>query len=441
MQMSIERWFSEYWDDSVRHYGEYTINNRDYAHKMIEDFKEGLGEQKIVIWGAGTIGSRMISLFKELKLDVLAVIDNKKEKIEGLDDIEVLSPEAGREFCDEKVCIFVAVNYRTFDSVRADIQSRKMKCAKIINAYDVYFLLQSAICMIKSVDVDKKIILSSCRECPIEMNNCSYRLGYLKRKLNYKEKTGKSKKLNDLAITLGSVCTLKCKNCIEAVPYCKEKGFEKKDEILMDLVTVASACDFISVLEVVGGEPLLHPELGEIINGILKIENIGSIALFTNGTVSPNKELLEVLSNERIEVYISNYDKFISAEQRTKVRNTIEAFKKNNIQYVVGKNTNWLECAGFKYQNRDKEKLVNSYKDCYLRNCHRMYRGTIYVCPYQFAGVRLGKLRRNNVIQIYDEKESLESKLENISRFEYIEACKYCSFPHDARLVDAGEQL
>ena len=61
-------------------------------------------------------------------------------------------------------------------------------------------------------------------------------------------------------------------------------------------------------IRVLGGEPFLNKDLDKIINKLLKSNKIQRIEVVTNGTIIPNnKELLNILSNSRVNISISKY--------------------------------------------------------------------------------------------------------------------------------------
>ena len=62
---------------------------------------------------------------------------------------------------------------------------------------------------------------------------------------------------------------------------------------------------------------------------------------------------------------------------------------------------------------KTEEKLTQGFSDCFLHNCNRLYKGRLFVCPHQYAGLTLGELTTDNeTMNIHEySKIELEAKL------------------------------
>lgn len=151
--------------------------------------------------------------------------------------------------------------------------------------------------------------LAECLDCGAETELCPIYQEYLRRiapgwKVLAKEP---SRKFDWFGYIMGQYCSLKCQDCCEHVPYFDHPVFSKCEDILSDCSKLAASSEFIRYIELIGGEPFLHPRFKQVLEGLLRIENVGYIKIFTNGTVVPKEEVLEVLRNPRIVINLSNY--------------------------------------------------------------------------------------------------------------------------------------
>jgi hypothetical protein len=181
-----------------------------------------------------------------------------------------------------------------------------------------------------------------------------------------------------------------------------------------------------------------------LISGLLDIPNIGYVRSFTNATVIPSDKLCGVMGNHRFMLYISNYEKSLTGKMLENTFKTKEKLQKNNIDYISNQNSEWLDFAADFDLQKGREQLKLAFKNCFINMCHRLYKGKLYRCPHQYAGVQLGKLKEFPAecldIHSMNEKE-LAQALEIFAGLEFTDACRYCTLPFDALPVPAGEQL
>jgi|GEM_PF-2505114 len=441
--MTLHNWNEKF----IKSADVYTVllNNKTNCTEIIEDFKSAIKCRLVVFYGAGTIGRMFYWLFQRLNLQTPVLIDKNYKDITFPDNQTVLSPEHLKKIDLTKTLIIATVNRDIFPEVAADIKRQGIPEHMIFNGHDMHMVLQSAFCMTEACHPDGKIDLSKCYECTVLDNSCASYLEYMKRLRNYTPNHFGSKKLRMMGYILGNICTLKCKHCCESVPYIDPvmKSFVPGATVLKDLKYLASACDFLSLIEFIGGEPFLHPDIIEILSGVAEIQNVGTVHVFTNGTVVPSDELCNLLSQPQYTGYISNYQASLSTALTENVHKTIEKFKRFNVKFFIGKKQNWSDFSSFEWVKKSSDELRNGFHDCFLHNCNRLCNGLLYTCPHQFGGVSLGKLKKTSeIINIYDYSvEQLAKKLDEFRDYKMIDACNYCTMPYNAKTVLSGEQL
>ncbi len=443
--MNIFEWENLYAKE-IHVYEVKTIDSQDKADEIVKQFKEAMLKERVVLWGAGTVGRVFYLLLKELGISVEYVIDKEGDNVLFLDGIKVLS--ACDEQLNEKIqgttLIVATVNRNLFEDVKKDILARNIDLSKVICGHNLHMVAQGALCMSKAYNQEETIIMKNCYECTNLDNTCMSLNQYLKRINGFKDEGKGTKAVKMIGYALSNICTLKCKHCCESVPYMPMdiRHFVPGENVVKDIKKLSNACNFITLLEFVGGEPFLHPELPNILNEVVKIKNIGIIHIFTNGTVIPNTDLCSALKNERITVYLSNYQATLEDSYIKKIAQTEQKLKDYRVNYFFGKKQNWMDFSGYDLVNSDEE-IEQVYEDCFLHNCNRLQDGTLYICAHQYAGIALGKLNESEeTIKIHDfSEEELGKKLEDMKKWKTIDACRYCTMPYKAKTVISGEQL
>lgn len=420
------------------------IKTNEESVKIVDDFRELVKNRIIAIWGAGCVGRDLINLFREMEISVKIVVDKNAvlvndcvgEKVYSVDEIKRLPADT---------ILIAACNRNIFEEFQKELRELDSNISEMICGNDLHTLLQSAWCMIKACDINQQIDLKNCYECTVLDNTCNSLCQYLKRINGYKEqKTYRTKNVKMIGYLLSNICTLRCKNCCEKVPYMPHdiRHFVDAETVVKDINKMAEACEFLTLLEFIGGEPFLHPELPRILEEVKKIVNIGMIHIFTNGTVIPTDDLCKSLHNQRITVYLSNYQVSYPENMRKNVDMTVQKLTEYHVQFFFGKKTNWSDFSSYELQCADEEMLIKKFPDCFLHNCNRLMEGKLYVCPHQYSGIMMGEISDSNTLNIYDySAEELASELEKFKKYAYIDACKYCSMPYDAETVLSGEQL
>ena len=412
---------------------------------VINDFKKAVEGKKVVLYGAGTVGKNYIRLFNSLSIKIDGVFDKSvsKAKIKGY---EVKSREIIKDFIDDNSIIIVSVNREYYDEIQDYLVGLGIEKKNIINGHDVHLVLQSSWCMIEGQKSAGKIDTTDCWECTLLNSQCTSLRKYLKKLNEYHSKAeGTTESVRMIGYILGNLCSLNCKNCCECIPYYKKenRGFVASSQVIRDIEHLSSACDFLTILEFVGGEPFLHPEIGIILKYVLSMKNVGMIHIFTNGTVTPSDEISELMANERIEIYMSNYQAALTSPLLKKRKETIDKLTSHGASIMEGKKEDWLDYRSFERMDYSSEESERNFADCFLHNCNRLYNGTLYTCPHQYAGINLGAIRPvDGVVNIYEyTQEGLAMKLEEFRSLKTIDACMHCRLPYRAETALSGEQL
>lgn len=441
--MKLQEWLNKY--NKMSHFYKTDVNREVNTGLIINELKTALSEKNIIMYGAGTVGRNFYRLMNEMGIEVAYIIDKKCDSIGNLNgkNVHGLNWLKNNVRNIEDYVIVVTTNRELYPEIRSEIVNSGFTNADIICGHDLHMIAQASRCMQKAEE-GKKIELKNCYECTNLDNTCESLKQYLKRSNGFIDKGTGTYEVSMIGYALGNVCTLKCKCCCESVPYvpASMRKVTPTQNVINDIQHLSKACNFLTLLEFVGGEPFLHQGLPEILRASLAISNIGIIHIFTNGTVVPSDLLCETLQNERITVYISNYQATLSDEHLKKIQQTKEKLEKYNVNYFFGKKQGWSDFSEYECVKTDDE-VERGFSACFLHNCNRLQDGVLYVCPHQYGGIKLGKLEEcGETIHIHEySPEELEKELHKFKGLKKIDACKYCTLPFKAKPVISGEQL
>lgn len=439
--MDIQKWIETYAASAYVY--KVSISGKSEAQQIIDDFKQALSGKTIILYGGGTVGRVFYQLLKEISIPVEFIIDQTPEKTAFPEEVRVYPPEYLPGHMGGSCQLIATVNRSLYPEVTDRLKALQIPMEKVVCGHEIHMVAQAAWCMLKAYG-DGDIVLKNCYECTNLDNTCGSLNQYLHRKNGFVDQGQGTKAVRMIGYALSNICTLRCKNCCESVPYMPAliKRMTPTEHVIKDIRHLSSACNFLTLLEFVGGEPFLHPGLPEILDAVLDIKNIGVIHIFTNGTVLPTDKLCERLQNDRISVYISNYQATLPAGRLEAIAQTDQKLKSYHVNCFFGKKQNWMDFSDFELV-KTKEEVEEAFEACFLHNCNRLQDGKLYVCPHQYAGIMLGKLQENSeTLSIYDySPEQLSKELERFKAFKTIDACRYCRMPFKADTVLSGVQL
>ena len=232
-------------------------------------------------------------------------------------------------------------------------------------------------------------------------------------------------------ILMTEKCTLDCTFCNMYMPHYKNAKHRDINEIKSDVSLYFQKIDYVSVLHMVGGEPLMYPHFAEALDYIGKNfrSKIGHLLITTNGTLVPKQEILNLMKKYACLVYISDYTDGIN--YRRKFDQVIDSISKNNINHLIRKDISWID---FGDPNVEKFHSVEE-QITHFDSCTAPYRGLnnkkYYYCHLNTSAVLAGMAPPNE-----NDFISLDTnpKPEEILKFDlgfpklgYVTFCKNCN--------------
>lgn len=184
-----------------------------------------------------------------------------------------------------------------------------------------------------------------------------------------------------------SACTLNCRGCIHYTDYHKKGFYLQKDEIRESIDLYFTCVDLVDQIQIFGGEPFLHRDIGEICQYISEryTTRYHKMLVTTNGTVIPKeKDLKSLRKCSDLVISISDYSQ--TNEERLNIDSLIELCKHNGIPYILNSNfyrtdceNLWFDC-GDPNQKREGTDARQRFSDCTLPG-FGVFKNRYYYCP------------------------------------------------------------
>ncbi|MDR0963213.1 MAG: radical SAM protein, partial [Clostridium sp.] len=174
-------------------------------------------------------------------------------------------------------------------------------------------------------------------------------------------------------------CNLKCRDCANLMQYYKTPSHIDKGTIHRSIDRVFQFIDYIVDVNLLGGEPLLHPDLPQILDKLGEYRTrIRTLNITTNGTILPKRELLDALIKNHAMMTISDY-----GERSGKRLQLIALLRDNGIGVKDLKDQVWNKPHTF-CQNlaREQSEIVQTFRTC-AAQCMEVLDGKLSYCVFQ----------------------------------------------------------
>lgn len=223
-------------------------------------------------------------------------------------------------------------------------------------------------------------------------------------------------------------CNLNCRNCMHYAPLAKQE-FLDIGEYERDCCRLSELFDSeVEWIHLMGGEPLLHPAIIEIMKISREYFPYGHIQIVTNGILLPSmqQDFWDACHKYKIELRITKYP--------------------ISLDYGKIEERSREEKVGIAYYDNDKSKMwrwpidVNGNKDCVMNYyncpganiCHNLRKGKMYTCATSAHAHHLKDyfkldmaLSERNGVDIY-QVENAEELMRKLSQ--PIPFCRYCQY-------------
>lgn len=256
-------------------------------------------------------------------------------------------------------------------------------------------------------------------------------------------------------ISLTERCTLKCKYCAHGC-YAVSKDAEdlSLDEVKKSADYYFKFVDYVKYFVLIGGEPLLYKGLSDVVEYIASRykDQIGRLQITTNGTIIPDRNLLNNCKKHNVHFLISNYTKAIARLEK-RLSELVMTLENTGIKYdVFDENTQWMD-YGFGHLDRKatEEDLINVFDACRTA-CHEVRGEKFYFCVMARSvseNVMNNKVGVNDYLDLSSlnptETEDRKVFMEYVMGYSeqgYLEMCNHCNGAESYKyVIPAAEQI
>lgn len=231
-------------------------------------------------------------------------------------------------------------------------------------------------------------------------------------------------------------CNLNCKGCGHLSPFSKPY-FATVIHFRKDLMRVLDLGVRPQMIRLLGGEPLLHPEINNFLITARDIFNDPAIEVVTNGILLAGMpdEFWRVCKEKNIRIYVARYPIQVDYDE------IINIAGRWSVAINVSEMTNYFNKVISSSKIYDQEKnfiLCQSLNKCpYLRE------GKLFSCPGGYFIPRANDLfglelpvNEDDAINIHDEGTD-RNKIEQFLNTSKV-ICGWCHSPFDKRNIEWG---
>lgn len=228
--------------------------------------------------------------------------------------------------------------------------------------------------------------------------------------------------LMQIEFHLADHCNLNRKGCSHFSNLVPQPIFPDKEQFVRDLHQLAGYFSQIHDFYLLGGEPLLNPEIGVYIRTVREAFPYTNVIIVTNGLLllTLKEEVIQTIKENRVHISISDY----ACLDRDKIISFIQAHALS-ADLREGK-----ECFS-KYLNprgdSDKEQV---FSNCIRRNCTFLAKGKMAACCQPFVVHYFNDYFHENL----PEEEGIDLYEPGLTGWEIqkrlitpMESCRYCS--------------
>ena len=195
-----------------------------------------------------------------------------------------------------------------------------------------------------------------------------------------------------------------------------ERDFERLHEFIDDF----------GAIKILGGEPLLNPEVSEFVKVCRKLYPATPLHVVTNAILLPKMpdEFFDTVRSCNAEICISFYP-----PMESKMPAIHKLLVEKNVNHVISSKIEFFNWRQTLKRNNDPERM---FKLCGYTNCHNLCDGKIAACflPFvtKYFNAYYGKnLPEDGALDLYDPNLTTEKLKAHLLK--PFERCRYCTPP------------
>lgn len=414
-KFNLEEYYKRAW--SGERCGDASIIN------YIKSFKH------IILWGASYQGKAIGKKLMELGVLIENYWDIRWKELKCVNDIDVIEPFKSND--KENCLIILCIGNRVIQSNLIHNMNEHGYSNMIYGDY-LYMGLLCPFNRSTGINAKRCTQTMECRQI-----YCKRIEGIYSHYLSSEQ----SISLPSMTLVINQRCSLRCKYCTS---YMNEYANDQKvdfslQRICEDIDIFFDLVDFVGTITVMGGEPFMHKDLGEIIMHLCTKKNFGLISIATSGTYPITEKQLEGLRDSRVNVSFSNYTQSISKAQNKMFEKNIETVKNAGICYTVGMfSPEWIIPVTLENKYLSDEQAKKKKSIC--THWHQVKNGKVHPCDLANSIYSLGiadysdsyfDLTQN--MELTEMRKAFKHYLDK----EYYEVCRHHDRPKNAKFLTA----
>jgi len=241
---------------------------------------------------------------------------------------------------------------------------------------------------------------------------------------NCRDRAKKRVVLPCVSLPITTRCTLRCDKCLAHIPDVKNPRDIPIDEWAQDAHALFSCIDYAYIVELSGGEPFLHPDLGKALRLCADSGKVGHIVVLSNATVIPEPGMLAALREAKANVLISKY----SCVPAAKAEELKRVLDENSISYMYKGVSFWRDAGNFGQLQAGSAK--RRFSLCSLTQCSIYLEGKLHRCNGKAAILieegLLSDCQEDYIDLRVIHSDSFSEQWKKLLKKRFITACSYC---------------
>ena len=236
------------------------------------------------------------------------------------------------------------------------------------------------------------------------------------------EHKNKKVHLDEVEINIAYHCNLTCQGCSHLSPIMDEY-FVDANKLFQEL---KHSIDLISIgtLSLIGGEPLLHPDLDDVVNACVDSGISERVRIVTNGLLLP--KIKQKVLNNIDEIYVSLYENPELSQENIKFIHDIA--EQNEISLRFARYPQFRQIYSQNPSSND-ELTMRVFKTCEVAHhwkCYTLDKGVLYRCPQSlFIPIVQSEVKQEG-LSLLDSDITPQHILNFLNSENSLDACKYC---------------
>ena len=235
-----------------------------------------------------------------------------------------------------------------------------------------------------------------------------------------------AKYLPYLEFHIADHCNLNCKACEHYAGLVKAPHYPNYEKFVKDMDRLHELIDDIGVIRILGGEPLLNPEINKYVKLSREFYPKAEIFVVTNGLLLKNMpdEFFETMRDTCACISVSAYP-----PMRDKLQDIYQFMLGQRIPFGISHMYDEFTIKQTLNRHDNPEEV---FLNCFQARCHNLYEGKIAACFLPFTTKYFNQyfhkeLPEDGAIDLYDP--SLTTAILHMKLLLPFERCRYCKSP------------